>query len=55
MTYNVTIDWKFVVAIGSVAIGSILALKMDTKTAAEVSKYALDAFKEYAIAVKGNR
>ena len=29
MNLNVTIDWKFVVALGTAAVGVIFAVKMD--------------------------
>ena len=43
---SVTIDWKFVVALGASAVGIIFAVKMDD--------YAADACKEFAIAEQCN-
>lgn len=54
MNLTVTIDWKFVVALGAVAAGTILSLKMDATAAERVSTIAVDACKELAIAVIGN-
>ena len=50
MNLNVTIDWKFVVALGTVVVGTIFAVKMDADAAERVSIHAIDACKEYAIA-----
>ena len=50
MNLNVTIDWKFVVALGTVVVGIIFAVKMDADAAERVSIHAIDACKEYAIA-----
>ena len=50
MNLNVTIDWKFVVALGTVVIGTIFAVKMDADATERVSIHAVDACKEYAIA-----
>jgi len=44
------IDWKFVVSLGVVVIGTIFAVKMDADAAERVSTHAVDACKEYAIA-----
>lgn len=55
MNLNVTIDWKFVVALGTVVIGSIFALKMDAESAEKVSIHAVDACKECAIAGNSSR
>ena len=53
MNLNVTIDWKFVVALGAAAVGTIFAVKMDASEAERVSIHAIDAYKEYAIAGNG--
>lgn len=53
MESMVIIDWKFVVALGAVAVGVIFAVKMDASAAKEVSIHAVDAAKEYAIAKSG--
>ena len=53
MNYTVVIDWKFAVALGAAAVGFIFAMKMDAADAKEVSIHAIDAFKEYAVALSG--
>lgn len=50
MNFNLTVDWKFIVAIGAVSAGIILAKKIDADAAERVSIKFFDAFKEYAIA-----
>ena len=55
MSFIVTLDWKFVLALGGAAVGTIFALKMDASAAERVSTHAVDAFKEYAIAVDSDR
>jgi hypothetical protein len=55
MNLTVTIDWKFSVAIGAVAIGTIFAVKMDAPAAERVSIHAIDACKELAVAAKSIR
>ena len=55
MNLNVTIDWKFVVALGTVTVGSIFAIKMDADATERVSIHAIDAYKEYAIAGNSDR
>lgn len=54
MNFMVTIDWKFVVAFGTTAIGIIFAVKMDASAVEGVSTHVVDAYKEYAIAGNGN-
>lgn len=54
MNWNVTIDWKFVVALGGSAVGVIFALKMDPAAAERVSTHAVDACKECVVAGNGN-
>jgi hypothetical protein len=54
MNLSVTIDWKFVVALGATAVGVIFAIKMDSVAVERVSTHTADACKEYAIAVKGS-
>ena len=54
MSFVVTIDWKFVVALGASAVGTIFAAKMDASAAERVSIHAIDAGKECAVAVNGN-
>lgn len=53
MNLNVTIDWKFVVALGTAAASVIFAVKMDGSAAERVSTHAVDACKEYALALNG--
>ena len=53
MESMVVIDWKFVVALGVVAVGVIFAVKMDPSATKEVSIRAVDTAKEYAIAKSG--
>lgn len=55
MNLNVTIDWKFVVALGTVVVRTIFAVKMDADAAERVSTHAVDACKEYAIAGNSDR
>ena len=45
MNFDVKIDWKFVVACGSVAVGVIFAVKMDPAAIEKVSIVAIDACK----------
>ena len=47
MNFVVTVDWKFVVALGVVTVGTIFAVKISTHVA--------DACKEYAFAVNSER
>ena len=54
MNYTVILDWKFAVALGVATVGVIFAVKMDAADAKEVSIQAIDACKEYAVAVTGN-
>ena len=55
MNFVVTIDWKFVVALGVATVGTIFAVKMDAGAAERVSIHVADACKEYAFAVNGER
>ena len=50
MESMVVIDWKFVVALGTVAVGIIFATKMDAEAIKQVSIHVIDTAKEYAIA-----
>lgn len=54
MNCTVVLDWKFAVALGAAAVGIIFAVKMDAADAKEVSIHAVDACKEYAVAVTGD-
>lgn len=51
---SVTIDWKFVVALGASAVGIIFAVKMDDYAAERVSIQMVNACKEFAIAEQCN-
>lgn len=53
MNCTVVLDWKFAVALGAAAVGIIFAAKMGAADAKEVSIHAVDACKEYAVAVTG--
>lgn len=53
MNYTVVIDWKFAVALGAAAVGVVFATEMDAAEVKEVSIHAIDAFKEYAVALSG--
>lgn len=55
MDFKVIVDWKLVVALGGTAVAVIFALKLDAAAAKEVSTYAVDACKEYALVQSGNR
>ena len=50
MNLNVTIDWKFVVALGTVVVGTMFAVKMDSDAVERVSIHAIDACRDYAVA-----
>ena len=54
MNLTVLIDWKFVVALGTAAVGTIFALNMDSSAAERVSIHAIEATKEFADATKSN-
>ena len=54
MNLTVLIDWKFVVALGTVAVGTIFALNMDSSATERVSIHAIEATKEFAVATKSN-
>ena len=53
MNFIVKLDSKFVVALGTAVAGIILASKLTPDAAERVSTKAVDAFKEYATAVRG--
>ena len=55
MNLNVTVDWKFAVALGGSVVGIIFAIKMDSKTAERVSIRVIDTCREYAVAYNCNR
>lgn len=54
MNVTVTLDWKSFVALGGAVVSVIFALKMDSNAAERVSTHAVDACKEYAVAVTGD-
>ena len=54
MNCTVTIDWKFVVALGVPIAATIFALKMSPAQATMVSVHAIDACKEYVEALPGD-
>ena len=55
MSLAITIDWKFVVALGAATVSTIFAVKMDASAAERVSTHVADACKEYAFAVNSER
>ena len=55
MSFIVTLDWKFVLALGGSVTGIIFAAKMGEAAVERVSTHAVDAYKEYAIAVDSIR
>ena len=55
MNLLVTIDWKFVTALGAAVSGIILATKMDSEAAERVSTHAVEACKECAAAANSSR
>lgn len=54
MSFTVLIDWKFVVALGAVVIGTVLTCKLDSNAAERVSIHVVDACRDNAIAGNGN-
>ena len=46
MSSQFTVDWKFVVALGTAASSVILAIKLTPDAAERVSTHAVDAIKE---------
>ena len=55
MNFVVTLDWKFVVALGAAVGGVILCAKMKPDAAERVSIHAVDACKEFAVAGNSNQ
>ncbi len=53
MDVKVIIDYRVVLALGVVAVGTILALRMDSEAIKDVSIYAVGAAKELAIDADG--
>ena len=50
MNFTVTVDWRFVVALGVAVSGIILSVKMESDAAERVLIHAIDACKEFAVA-----
>ena len=50
MSFVLTVDWRFVAALGGAVCGIILCAKMDPDAAERVSVYAIDACAEFAAA-----
>ncbi len=55
MNFVVTLDWKFVVALGTAVSSVILSTKMEPDAAERVSIHAIDACKEFAVAENNNQ
>ncbi len=55
MNVVLTIDWRFVVALGGASIGVIFAVKMDSAAAEQVMIQAVHACKELAVAERCGR
>ena len=51
---SASIDWKFVVALGTSVVGIIFAIKMDEAAAERVSTNVVNACREFAIAEQCN-
>lgn len=47
MNLNVSIDWKFVVAVGASTVGIIFAVKMDSEAAEDAFNHMVDVSKDY--------
>lgn len=54
MNIAVNIGWKFVVALGTVVIGVIFSVKMDSDAAERVSIHAIDALRDVEVAKHDN-
>ncbi len=50
MNFAVTVDWRFVVALGVAVSGIILSAKVEPDAAERVSIHAIDACTEFAAA-----
>lgn len=55
MNVTITIDWRFVFALGGAAALVIFATKMDSAAAEQVLTHTVGTVREYAITAKGNR
>lgn len=49
MNSTITIDWKFIAALGASVTGIIFAVKMDADAVENVSTHIADACRDYAI------
>lgn len=49
MNSTITIDWKFIAALGASATAIIFTLKMDSEGVENVSTHIADACRDYAI------
>lgn len=54
MNFSITIDWRFVVALGGITVGSIIVMKMDSTETERALIYAIDACKELVISKNDN-
>lgn len=54
MNFLATVDWKFVAAFGTTAVGIIFAIKMEYVAVERVPTHVADACKEYTVAGNGN-
>lgn len=50
MSFALTVDWRFVAALGVAVSGIILSAKMEPDAAERVSVHAIDACAEFAAA-----
>ena len=50
MSFVLTVDWRFVAALGGAVCGIILCAKMDPDAAERVSVHAIDTYAEFAAA-----
>ena len=50
MNFVVTLDWKFVVALGAVVVGTIFAVKMGPEAIEKVSTELVDTMRDYIAA-----
>ncbi len=54
MNVNITIDWRFVIALGSAAALIICARRIDPAAAEQVLAHAVSNVREYALAARSN-
>ncbi len=55
MSFALTVDWRFVVALGAAVSGIILCAKMEPDAAERVSVHAIDACAEFAAADRSSQ